>query len=80
MKPLVLMQLAVTFAPTVTTVFQKSLDTGAIPNVWNTANVGSLFKKGGKSLPANYRAISLTCILCKVLEHKNVSTNLSILH
>ena len=28
-----------------------------------------VFKKGDKSLAANYRLISLTCILCKVLEH-----------
>ena len=26
-------------------------------------------KKGGKSDPSNYRPISLTCVLCKVLEH-----------
>ena len=34
------------------------------------ANVCPLFKKGGKSIASNYRPISLTCILCIVLEHK----------
>ena len=28
-----------------------------------------VFKKGDKSLASNYRPISLTCILCKVLKH-----------
>ena len=35
-----------------------------------------LFKKLEKSDPANYRPISLTCILCKVMEHI-VALNLS---
>ena len=34
-----------------------------------SANVMPVFKKGDKSLAENYRPISLTCILCKVLEH-----------
>ena len=28
-----------------------------------------VFKKGSRSVPANYRPVALTCILCKVLEH-----------
>ena len=35
-----------------------------------------LFKKGDKGDPANYQPISLTCILCKVMEHI-VASNLS---
>ena len=35
-----------------------------------------VFKKGDKSLASNYRPISLTCILCKVLEHI-ISSNIA---
>ena len=49
--------------------FQKSISTGKIPTDWTKANVSPVFKKGSKSDPANYRPISLTCILCKVMEH-----------
>ena len=35
-----------------------------------------IFKKGNKSDPANYHPISLTCTLCKVLEHI-VASNLT---
>ena len=48
---------------------KKSLLTGKLPTEWVTANVMPVFKKGDKSLAAHYIHISLTCILCKVLEH-----------
>ena len=50
-------------------IFQKSLDTGKLPPSWSQANIAPIFKKGDRSLAANYRPISLTSICCKILEH-----------
>ena len=49
-------------------VFNQSLKEGAIPNDWKLAIVTPLFKKGSKKDPSNYRPISLTSVICKVLE------------
>ena len=40
-----------------------------IPLDWNSALVTPVFKKGNRSTPANYRPISLTSIVCKILDH-----------
>ena len=48
--------------------FNKSLESGELPEDWKTAEVTAIFKKGNKSDPGNYRPVSLTCVLCKVLE------------
>ncbi|MCG7878314.1 MAG: reverse transcriptase family protein, partial [Candidatus Thiodiazotropha endolucinida] len=74
LKPLVLQRLRDVIAPILQVIFQKSLDTGRVPKDWTTAYVCPLFKKGDTSLASNYRPISLTSILCKVLEHI-VTTN-----
>ena len=36
---------------------------------WTVANICPLYKKNDRSLPVNYRPVSLTCIVCKLLEH-----------
>ena len=45
------------------------MTTGKIPEDWKHANVCPVFKKGNKHNAINYRPISLTCILCKIMEH-----------
>lgn len=49
-------------------IFQQSYDTSQVPSDWQLANVTTVFKKGDKTNPANYRHVSLTCILCKTME------------
>ena len=47
---------------------QKSLNTGEVPSDWRSANVMPIFKKGSRSVPGNYRPVSLTSVCCKVME------------
>ena len=49
-------------------IFKKSLETGEIPNDWKKANVSVIFKKGSRKEPGNYRPVSLTCHVGKILE------------
>ncbi len=48
--------------------FNKSMDTNEIPNDWKKSNICPIFKKGSRSLPENYRPISLTTFFGKVME------------
>ena len=48
-------------------IFKKSLDQGVVPFDWRAANVVPLYKKGSKNL-INYRPVSLTSVVCKILE------------
>ena len=68
-KPIVLKTLSQELSPILEVLFQKSLHEGSLPSEWKKANVSPIFKKGDRSCPANYRPISLTCVLCKTLEH-----------
>ncbi|KAL5262942.1 hypothetical protein ACHWQZ_G008372 [Mnemiopsis leidyi] len=53
------------FVEAVTQLYVKCSETGILPEIWKSASVVALFKKGSKSDPLNYRPVSLTCILCK---------------
>ena len=49
--------------------FTQPLNTGTLPEDWLTANIISVYKKGSRSIPSNYRPISLTSVCSKVMEH-----------
>jgi len=45
------------------------LHDGIVPGDWRKANITPVFKKGQKYLCSNYRPISLTCVVSKLMEH-----------
>ena len=49
-------------------IFNETLRRGKIPQDWKRANVSPIFKKGSRNLAENYRPISLTSIVCKMME------------
>ena len=49
-------------------VFNLSLKEGAVPVEWKEANIIPLFKKGSINKSENYRPVSLTSVICKLLE------------
>ena len=49
-------------------VFNLSLQEGIVPLEWKEANIIPLFKKGSRNKSVNYRPVSLTSVICKVLE------------
>ena len=51
-----------------TILFQNTLKKGKLPDEWKHAIVTAIFKKGDKRKPNNYRPVSLTCIICKIIE------------
>ena len=48
--------------------FEKSMQSGVVPMDWRTANVVPIYKSGPKGEPVNYRPISLTSVVVRVME------------
>ena len=66
--PLLLKNLSDILADPLCRIFNTSLQSGKVPDVWKQGVVTAIFKKGKKSLASNYRAITLTSVICKLLE------------
>ena len=48
--------------------FQKSLREGVVPSQWLEASVTAIHKKGLNNYFEHYRAVSITSIICKLME------------
>ena len=66
--PHLLKETACTVNVPISMIFQESLRAGETPVDWRKANVTPIFKKGDRTDPANYRPVSLTSQVCKILE------------
>ena len=49
-------------------IFESSVVMGEVPEDWRVANVVPFFKKGCREKPGNYRPVSLTSVVGKLLE------------
>ena len=48
--------------------FEASFINGVLPDPWKTGHISAIFKKGDRHLAANYRPVSLTSVVCKLME------------
>ena len=54
--------------PSLSLLFQNSIDTRTFPDTWKKSNIVPVHKKGDKQIVDNYRPVSLLCILGKIFE------------
>lgn len=67
-RAIVLKRAATGFAYPLMLLFIKSLNSGEVPLEWREANVSPIYKNGPRTDAANYRPVSLTSIVCKIIE------------
>ena len=60
---------APSIAPSITNLFNVSIQTGCFPALWKTSNIVPVPKSNNHHVPSNYHPISLLPILGKLIEH-----------
>ena len=68
LNPKLLSELRNVLCKPLTSLFNTSVQTGVIPQDWRDASVAPLHKKGSKNKSENYRPVSLTSIISKLLK------------
>ena len=66
--PKLLKELAEDLAEPLALIFSTSLSTQMIPEDWKMANITAIHKKGDTKIAGNYRPVSLTSVVVKVME------------
>ena len=66
--PRVLKNCSVSLAPALKNIYNHSMNTGNVPQAWRNGTVSPLYKGEGRHQPCNYRPITLTSLLCRILE------------
>ena len=77
--PKLLLEIVEQISIPLATVFNLSIEEGVVPLEWKEANIIPLFKKGSRSKSENYRPVSLTSVVCKLLE-RLISTTMSFVY
>ena len=60
--------MVVRIAEPVSLIFTSFMSVGKIPSEWSHAIVTPVYKRGSASSVSNYRPISLTCVVSKIME------------
>jgi len=68
LHPRILYELREYIAYPLKLIFAESYKQKELPLDWRSANITALFKKGSRSDVSNYRPVSLTSIVCKIME------------
>ena len=66
--PCVIKEIAEEIVEALVVIFQESLEAGRVPEEWKVAHVTPMFKKGGRQQMGNYRLVSLSSVIGKILE------------
>jgi len=68
LHPRILKECSQQIAEPVKMIFDCSLKSSSLPIDWRSGTVSPIYKKGSRRHINNYRPVSLTCVLCKIME------------
>ena len=67
-SPIILIKLVDHVAGPLAMLMNRTLQHGSLPKEWKKAFVSPIYKKGSQNIAENYRPISLTSVVCKLME------------